>query len=105
MLSTCAQAFALELQTFSLLPFQQTTALVEKPPAQNVTFEELIIHDEIHDLLRWADWVISKQCCHGREPTIGGGEQERVHAKGALGCAATVWPSTAHDRKNLVKQQ
>jgi hypothetical protein len=49
-LSTCAQAFALELQAFSVLPFQQTTDLVEKLPAQNVAFEELIIPDEIHDL-------------------------------------------------------
>ncbi len=57
MLSTCAQAFALELQAFSVLPFQQTTGLVEKLRAQNVTFEELIIPDEIHDLLRWSDWV------------------------------------------------
>ena len=54
---TCAQAFALELQAFSVLPFQQTTDLVEKLPAQNVAFEELIIPDEIHDLLRWSDWV------------------------------------------------
>ena len=61
MLSTCAQAFTLELQAFSLLPFQQTTDLVEKLRAQNVAFEELIIPDEIHDLLRWSDWVISKQ--------------------------------------------
>ena len=34
MLSTCAQAFALELQAFSVLPFQQTTDLVEKLRAQ-----------------------------------------------------------------------
>ena len=61
MLSTCAQAFALEWQAFSVLPFQQTTDLVEKLPAQNVSFEKLIIPDEIHDLLRWSDWVISKQ--------------------------------------------
>jgi dipeptidyl aminopeptidase/acylaminoacyl peptidase len=27
--------------------------------AQNVAFEELIIPDEIHDLLRWSDWVRS----------------------------------------------
>ena len=39
------------------VPFQQTTDLVEKLRAQNVTFEELIIPDEIHDLLRWSDWV------------------------------------------------
>ena len=61
MLSTCAQAFALELQAFSLLPFQQTTDLVEKLRAENVAFDGLIIPDEIHDLLRWSDWVISKQ--------------------------------------------
>jgi len=30
MLSTCVQAFTLELQAFSALPFQQTTDLVEK---------------------------------------------------------------------------
>ena len=57
MLSTCAQAFALELQAFSVLPFQQTTDLVEKLRAQNVAFEELIFPDEIHDLLRWSDWI------------------------------------------------
>jgi len=39
------------------VPFQQTTDLVEKLRAQNVAFEELIIHDEIHDLLRWSDWI------------------------------------------------
>jgi dipeptidyl aminopeptidase/acylaminoacyl peptidase len=38
------------------VPFQQTTDLVEKLRAQKVTFEELIIPDEIHDLLRWSDW-------------------------------------------------
>jgi len=35
------------------VPFQQTTDLVEKLRAQNLAFEELIIPDEIHDLLRW----------------------------------------------------
>ncbi len=39
------------------VPFQQTTDLVEKLRAQNVAFEELIISDEIHELLRWSDWV------------------------------------------------
>jgi dipeptidyl aminopeptidase/acylaminoacyl peptidase len=39
------------------VPFQQTTDLVEKLRAQEVAFEELIIPDEIHDLLRWNDWV------------------------------------------------
>jgi hypothetical protein len=55
--SPCAQAFALELQAFSVLPFQQTTDPVEKLHAQKVAFEELIIPAEIHDLLRWSDWV------------------------------------------------
>jgi len=41
------------------VPFQQTTDLVEKLRGQNVVFEELIIPDEIHDLLRWSDWVRS----------------------------------------------
>ena len=41
------------------VPFQQTTELVEKLHAQNVAFKELIIPDEIHDLLRWSDWVRS----------------------------------------------
>jgi len=45
------------LQAFSVLPFQQTTDLVEKLRAQNVAFEELIFPDEIHDLLRWSDWI------------------------------------------------
>jgi AMP-binding enzyme C-terminal domain len=57
MLSPRAQAFALELQGFSVLPFQQTTDLVEKLRTQKVAFEELIIPDEIHDLLRWSDWI------------------------------------------------
>ena len=39
------------------VPFQQTTDLVEKLRAQKVEFEELIFPDEIHDLLRWSDWV------------------------------------------------
>ncbi len=39
------------------VPFQQTTDLVEKLRAQNVAFEERIIPDEIHDLLRWSDSV------------------------------------------------
>jgi dipeptidyl aminopeptidase/acylaminoacyl peptidase len=41
------------------VPFQQTTDLVEKLRAQNVAFEELIFPDEIHDLLRWSNWVRS----------------------------------------------
>jgi dipeptidyl aminopeptidase/acylaminoacyl peptidase len=39
------------------VPFQQTTDLVEELRAQNIAFEELIMPDEIHDLLRWSDWV------------------------------------------------
>src|SRR5213082_2167178 len=39
------------------VPFQQTTDVVEKLRAQNVAFEELIIPDEIHDLLRRSSWV------------------------------------------------
>ena len=39
------------------VPFQQTTDLVEKLHTQKVAFEELIIPDEIHELLRWSDWV------------------------------------------------
>ena len=41
------------------VPFQQTTDLVEKLRNQKVVFEELIFPDEIHDLLRWSDWVRS----------------------------------------------
>ena len=40
-----------------MLPFRQTTDLIEKLRAQNVAFEEIIIPDEIHDLLRWSDWI------------------------------------------------
>lgn len=39
------------------VPFQQTTDLVQRLRAQKVRFEELIFPDEIHDLLRWGDWV------------------------------------------------
>jgi dipeptidyl aminopeptidase/acylaminoacyl peptidase len=39
------------------VPFQQTTDLAAKLRAQNVAFEELIFPDEIHDLLRWSDWI------------------------------------------------
>jgi dipeptidyl aminopeptidase/acylaminoacyl peptidase len=39
------------------VPFQQTTDLVEKLRDQKVAFEELIFPDEIHDLLRWSDWI------------------------------------------------
>jgi len=36
-----------------------SNSLVEKLRAQKVVFEELIFPDEIHDLLRWSDWVRS----------------------------------------------
>jgi len=39
------------------VPSQQTTDLVEKLRPKNVAFEEPINPDEIHDLLRWSDWV------------------------------------------------
>jgi dipeptidyl aminopeptidase/acylaminoacyl peptidase len=39
------------------VPFEQTTDLVKKLRAQNVVSEELIFPDEIHELLRWSDWV------------------------------------------------
>ena len=61
MLSTSRSGIRPRIQAFSVLPFQQTTDLVEKLRAENVAFEELIIPDEIHDLLRWSDWVISNQ--------------------------------------------
>jgi Prolyl oligopeptidase family len=39
------------------VPFQQTSDLVEKLRAQKVALEGLLIPDEIHDLLRWSDWI------------------------------------------------
>jgi len=39
------------------VPFQQITDLVKKLRGQKVAFQELIIPDEIHDLLRWNDWI------------------------------------------------
>ncbi len=39
------------------VPFQQTTDLVEKLRARDVTIKELVMPDEIHDLLRWNNWV------------------------------------------------
>jgi dipeptidyl aminopeptidase/acylaminoacyl peptidase len=39
------------------VPFQQTTDTVEKLRGQKVVVEELIFPDEIHDLLRWKDWI------------------------------------------------
>jgi dipeptidyl aminopeptidase/acylaminoacyl peptidase len=41
------------------VPFSQTTDLVQRLKKQNVEFEELIFPDEIHDLLRWQDWMRS----------------------------------------------
>ena len=45
------------------VPFQQTIDLVEKLRAQKVVFEELIIPDEIHSLVRWSDWVRALPRC------------------------------------------
>jgi dipeptidyl aminopeptidase/acylaminoacyl peptidase len=39
------------------VPLQQTTDLVEKLRARNVPISELVMSDEIHDLLRWNNWV------------------------------------------------
>jgi dipeptidyl aminopeptidase/acylaminoacyl peptidase len=41
------------------VPFNQTVDLVQRLRAQHVGFEEMILPDEIHDLLRWKDWVRS----------------------------------------------
>jgi len=41
------------------VPFQQTSDLVEKLRAQSVAFDELIVSDEIHDLLRRSDSIRS----------------------------------------------
>jgi dipeptidyl aminopeptidase/acylaminoacyl peptidase len=43
------------------VPFQQTTDLVQRLRAQKVEYEELIMPDEIHDLLRWSNWVRAYQ--------------------------------------------
>jgi dipeptidyl aminopeptidase/acylaminoacyl peptidase len=39
------------------VPFQQTTDLVEKLRARDVLIKELVMPDEIHDLLRWSNWI------------------------------------------------
>lgn len=39
------------------VPFQQTTDLVQRLRAQHVSVELLMMPDEIHDLLRWSNWV------------------------------------------------
>jgi len=39
------------------VPFSQTVDLVQRLRAQHVSFEQLIIPDEIHGFLRWADWM------------------------------------------------
>jgi dipeptidyl aminopeptidase/acylaminoacyl peptidase len=41
------------------VPFSQTVDLVQRLRAQHVSFEELIIPDEIHGFLRWKDWMRS----------------------------------------------
>ena len=54
------------------VPFQQTTDLIEKLRAQNVAFEELIIPDEIHELVRWRDWIRAyPRHCRIPRPQIG----------------------------------
>lgn len=39
------------------VPFSQSVDLVQRLRAQKVGFEQLIIPDEIHGFLRWADWM------------------------------------------------
>lgn len=39
------------------VPFQQTTDLMQRLRAQKVQASELIFPDEIHDFLRWKNWV------------------------------------------------
>lgn len=39
------------------VPFSQTVDLVQRLRAQHVAFEQLILPDEIHDFLRWRDWM------------------------------------------------
>jgi dipeptidyl aminopeptidase/acylaminoacyl peptidase len=41
------------------VPFSQTVDLVQRLRAQHVPFEQLILPDEIHDFLRWRDWIRS----------------------------------------------
>ena len=54
------------------VPFQQTTDLIEKLRAQKVAFEELIIPDEIHELVRWSDWGRAyRRHCRILRPEIG----------------------------------
>ncbi|MBV9670601.1 MAG: S9 family peptidase [Acidobacteriales bacterium] len=43
------------------VPFSQTTDLVQRLKERHVRYEELILPDEIHDLLRWKDWSRSYQ--------------------------------------------
>ena len=39
------------------VPFSQTVDLVQRLRAQHVSFEQLILPDEIHGFLRWKDWI------------------------------------------------
>jgi len=39
------------------VPFSQTVDLVQRLRAEHVSFEEMILPDEIHGFLRWKDWV------------------------------------------------
>jgi dipeptidyl aminopeptidase/acylaminoacyl peptidase len=43
------------------VPFQQTRDLVQRLRAQQVSFEELVLPDEIHDFLLWRSVVASYQ--------------------------------------------
>jgi dipeptidyl aminopeptidase/acylaminoacyl peptidase len=39
------------------VPFQQTTDLAQRLRERNVSFEEIVFPDEIHDFLLWRTWV------------------------------------------------
>ena len=39
------------------VPFSQTVDLVQRLRAQHAPFEQMILPDEIHGFLRWADWI------------------------------------------------
>ena len=55
-----AQDFGLSMAIYSVQQAKELVSIsVEKLRAQKVSIEELILPDEIHDLLRWTDWVRS----------------------------------------------
>jgi len=41
------------------VPFSQTVDLVQRLRTQHVPLEQLILPDEIHDFLRWQDWMMA----------------------------------------------